>query len=393
MAEEGDNSQEKTEDPSQRKIEKALEDGKVLTSKDMFVFTGLFTALLMMYAVPSIIEPTLSYWSRLFSLEQGADLDVLIGQRITEVIKMILITGAVVGLPMMVILIFTQAAVAGNLNFAPKAMAFKGNRINPLKGLARMVSLKALVELCKASLKVVLLFSVAIGILYLQAPKILQLPFRSLGEAVASAASMFPFVLGGLLLMLAVIAFLDFMWQRHTHTKELKMSKQDQKDEHKQTEGSPEVKAKIRRMQMENSANAARQQTALNDVPSATAIITNPTHFAVALKYEVGSSDAPKILAMGRGKIAEMIIEKGGESDVTIFRSPLLARALFFSGEIGGEIPELLYQAVAVILAYIYRVDRGEDLERPDVELPLDMRFDEFGKPLMAEAEAGGLNA
>ena len=393
MAEEGDDSQEKTEDPSQRKIEKAAEDGKVLTSKDMFVFTGLFTALLMMYAVPSIIEPSLSYWSRLFSLEQGADLDVLIGQRITEVIKMILITGAVVGLPMMVILIFTQAAVAGSLNFAPKAMAFKGNRINPLKGLARMVSLKALVELCKASLKVVLLFSVAIGILYLQAPKILQLPFRSLGEAVASAASMFPFVLGGLLLMLAVIAFLDFMWQRHTHTKELKMSKQDQKDEHKQTEGSPEVKAKIRRMQMENSANAARQQTALNDVPSATAIITNPTHFAVALKYEVGSSDAPKILAMGRGKIAEMIIEKGGEADVTIFRSPLLARALFFSGEIGGEIPELLYQAVAVILAYIYRVDRGEDLERPDVELPLDMRFDEFGKPLMAEAEAGGLNA
>ena len=393
MAEEGDNSQEKTEDPSQRKIEKAAEDGKVLTSKDMFVFTGLFTALLMMYAVPSIIEPTLSYWSTLFSLEQGADLDVLIGQRITEVIKMILITGAVVGLPMMVIMIFTQAAVAGNLNFAPKAMAFKGNRINPLKGLARMVSLKALVELCKASLKVVLLFSVAIGILYFQAPKILQLPFRSLGEAVASAASMFPFVLGGLLLMLAVIAFLDFMWQRHTHTKELKMSKQDQKDEHKQTEGSPEVKAKIRRMQMENSANAARQQTALNDVPSATAIITNPTHFAVALKYAVGSSDAPKILAMGRGKIAEMIIERGSEANVTIFRSPLLARALFFSGEIGGEIPELLYQAVAVILAYIYRVDRGEDLERPDVELPLDMRFDEFGKPLMAGAEAGGLDA
>ena len=393
MAEEGDNSQEKTEDPSQRKIEKAAEDGKVLTSKDMFVFTGLFGGLLMMFGVPGIIEPALGSWGALLSLERGADLDALIGQRITEGVKMILIAGAVVGLPLMVLVVLTQAAVAGSLNFAPKAMAFKGNRINPLKGLARMVSLKALVELCKATLKVVLLFSVAIGILYLQAPKILQLPFRSLGEAVASAASMFPFVLGGLLLMLAVIAFLDFMWQRHTHTKELKMSKQDQKDEHKQTEGSPEVKAKIRRMQMENSANAARQQTALNDVPSATAIITNPTHFAVALKYEVGSSDAPKILAMGRGKIAEMIIEKGGESDVTIFRSPLLARALFFSGEIGGEIPELLYQAVAVILAYIYRVDRGEDLERPDVELPLDMRFDEFGKPLMAEAEAGGLNA
>ena len=186
--------------------------------------------------------------------------------------------------------------------------------------------------------------------------------------------------------MLAVIALLDFLGQRHTHIKSLKMSKQDQKDEYKQTEGSPEVKAKIRRMQMESSANASRQQTALNDVPSATAIITNPTHFAVALKYDVGSSQAPKILAMGRGRIAEMIIERGNNADVTVFRSPLLARALFFSGEIGGEIPEMLYQAVAIVLAYIYRVDRGEDLERPDVELPDDMRFDEFGKPLVAGA-------
>ena len=391
MAEEGDNSQEKTEDPSQRKLEKAAEDGKVLTSKDMFVFTGLFVGLLMMFAVPTVIEPTLGRWAEFFSLEPGADLDVLITQRITLLIKTIIITGAFVGVPMMVVSVLTQAAVAGSLNFAPKAMAFKGNRINPLKGLQRMVSVKALVELGKASLKVVLLFSVAIAVLYDQAPKILQLPFRSLGEAVASAASMFPKILGALLVVLAVIALLDYMWQRHTHIKELKMSKQDQKDEYKQTDGSPEVKAKIRRMQMENSANAARQQTALNDVPSATAIMTIPTHFAVALKYDVGSLEAPKILAMGRGKIAEMIIERGNDADVTIFQSPLLARALFFSGEIGREIPEMLYQAVAVVLAYIYRVDRGEDLERPDVELPEDMRFDEFGKPLMAGV--GGFNA
>ena len=391
MAEEGDNSQEKTEDPSQRKLEKAAEDGKVLTSKDMFVFTGLFVGLLMMFAVPTVIEPTLGRWAEFFSLEPGADLDVLITQRITLLIKTIIITGAFVGVPMMVVSVLTQAAVAGSLNFAPKAMAFKGNRINPLKGLQRMVSVKALVELGKASLKVVLLFSVAAVVLYYQAPKILQLPFRSLGEAVASAASMFPKILGALLVVLAAIALLDYMWQRHTHIKELKMSKQDQKDEFKQTDGSPEVKAKIRRMQMENSANAARQQTALNDVPSATAIITNPTHFAVALKYDVGSLEAPKILAMGRGKIAEMIIERGNDADVTIFQSPLLARALFFSGEIGREIPEMLYQAVAVVLAYIYRVDRGEDLERPDVELPEDMRFDEFGKPLMAGV--GGFNA
>ncbi|MFZ9078796.1 MAG: EscU/YscU/HrcU family type III secretion system export apparatus switch protein [Alphaproteobacteria bacterium] len=391
MAEEGDDSQEKTEDPSQRKLEKAAEEGRVLTSKDMFVFTGLFGALLMMLAVPGIIEPVLGKWGALLRLERGADLDALISQRITEGIKMILITGVVIGVPLMAVVILTQAAVAGNLNFAPKAMAFKGNRINILKGLQRMVSIKALVELGKASLKVVLLFSIAIGILYMQAPKILKLPYRSLGEAVASAGTMFPAVLGGLLLMLAVIALLDFLWQRHTHIKSLKMSKQDQKDEYKQTEGSPEVKAKIRRMQMENSANAARQQAALDDVSSATAIITNPTHFAVALKYEVGSIEAPKILAMGRGKIAEMIIDRGKDANITIFRSALLARALYFSGEIGKEIPEMLYQAVAVILAYIYRIDRGEDLERPEIELPEDMRFDEFGKPLVNRA--GGYDA
>lgn len=391
MAEEGDDSQEKTEDPSQRKLEKAAEEGRVLTSKDMFVFTGLFGALLMMLAVPGIIEPVLGKWGALLRLERGADLDALISQRITEGVKMILITGVVIGVPLMAVVILTQAAVAGNLNFAPKAMAFKGNRINILKGLQRMVSIKALVELGKASLKVVLLFSIAIGILYMQAPKILKLPYRSLGEAVASAGTMFPAVLGGLLLMLAVIALLDFLWQRHTHIKSLKMSKQDQKDEYKQTEGSPEVKAKIRRMQMENSANAARQQAALDDVSSATAIITNPTHFAVALKYEVGSIEAPKILAMGRGKIAEMIIDRGKDANITIFRSALLARALYFSGEIGKEIPEMLYQAVAVILAYIYRIDRGEDLERPEIELPEDMRFDEFGKPLVNRA--GGYDA
>ena len=382
MAEEGDESQEKTEDPSQRKLDKAAEDGQVLTSKDMFVFTGLFGGLLMMLAVPGFVEPVLGNWSNLFKLEPGADLNALITQRIEDVIVMTLLVGAFVGLPLMIVSVLTQAAVAGSLNFAPKAMAFKGNRINPLKGLKRMVSVKALVELGKASLKVVSLFAVAIGILYVQAPKILQLPFRSLGEAVATASSMFPAVLGGLLVMLAIVALLDFMWQRHTHIKQLKMSKQEQKDEYKQTDGSPEVKAKIRRMQMESSANAARQQAALDDVPNATAIITNPTHFAVALQYDVGSSNAPKILAMGRGKIAEMIIERGNESKITIFRSPLLARALFFSGDIGAEIPEMLYQAVAVVLAYIYRVDRGENLERPDVELPKDLRFDEFGRQL-----------
>ena len=161
------------------------------------------------------------------------------------------------------------------------------------------------------------------------------------------------------------------------------------KDEYKQTEGSPEVKAKIRRMQMETAANAGRQQAALDDVPDATAVITNPTHFAVALKYEVGSSEAPRILAMGRGNMAHQIIDRAKGADVTVFRSPLLARALYYTGEIGAEITEQLYQAVAVVLAYLYRVDKGEALAEPEVEIPESARFTENGQPLKPKIAIG----
>ena len=157
------------------------------------------------------------------------------------------------------------------------------------------------------------------------------------------------------------------------------MSHQDQKDEYKQTEGSPEVKQKIRRMQMETSANATKQREAVKDVSEATAVITNPTHFAIALKYAVGDSGAPTVLAMGRGKIAEEIMEKATENKVTIFQSPLLARALYYTSNIGDEITEKLYNSVAIALAYIYRLDQGESLIEPKIDVPDDLQFDEFG--------------
>ena len=166
------------------------------------------------------------------------------------------------------------------------------------------------------------------------------------------------------------------------------MSRQDQKDEYKQTEGSPEVKAKIRRMQMETAANSTKQREAVKDVTEATAVITNPTHFAIALKYEVGAPGAPKVLAMGRGKIAEEIMEKASEHEVTIFQSPLLARALYYTSSIGEEISEKLYSAVAIALAYIYRLDQGESLIKPIIDVPGDLQFDEFGNKKIGDVNA-----
>ena len=384
MAEESQDGQEKTEDPSQRKLEKSAEDGKVLTSKEMFVFTSMFAAFVLMFVTPLFAQKALAYWSRLFHFTRPDDLMTMAFERFYELIFSIIIAGLFVGVPMIIIVIGTQVAVGG-LNFAPKAFNFKGNRLNPLQGFKRMFGTRGLMELTKSILKVVLLFAIAAVTIYALLPSVLELPSRDLGTATIASLLNFPFLLGMLLIILAIIAMIDYFWQRHTHIQSLRMTKQEVKDEYKQTEGSPEVKAKIRRMQMETAANAGRQQAALDDVPDATAVITNPTHFAVALKYEVGSSEAPKILAMGRGNMAHQIIERANGADVTVFRSPLLARALYYTGEIGAEIAEQLYQAVAVVLAYLYRVDRGEVLAEPEVEIPESLRFTENGQPLKGE--------
>ena len=139
---------------------------------------------------------------------------------------------------------------------------------------------------------------------------------------------------------------------------------------------------------MEASANAAKQASALDDVKNATAVITNPTHFAIALKYEVGSKGAPIILALGKGPMAKAIMERAEQANITLFRSPLLARALFFTGEIGQEISDKLYTAVAVALAYIYKIDRGEFASEPEIIVPEEMQFNEFGELL--EGTKGG---
>ena len=378
MAEENQDGQEKTEEPSQRKIDKHKEDGKVLSSKEMFVFTGIAGALLLMYAFSFAFKPLLFEWGNLFVFTGNDKLDDLPTTKSLDALFFIIKISLYVGVPMLVVVLATQFAVGG-INFAPKALNFKSNRINPLSGLKRMFSLKSLVELGKALLKVGLLFASAIGVIYYLLPQILRITDGNLKTGLELTQSSFPLLIGALLICLLVIAAIDYFYQRYEHIKSLRMTKQEVKDEYKQTEGSPEVRAKIRRLQMESATKSAKQQEALENMGEATAIITNPTHFAVALKYEVGQLGAPKIIAMGKGLIAKRIIDIGSEKNITSFRSPLLARALFFTGEIGEEISEKLYNAVAVALAYVYKLDRGEDIETPDIDVPEDLRFNENG--------------
>ena len=387
MAEENQDGQEKTEEPSQRKINKAKEDGKVLTSKEMFVFTSIAAALLFMYALSFFGKSLLFEWGDLFVLSGPEGLDDMLLKKPLQALFYIIKFILLIGLPMIAVVLATQFAVGG-INFAPKATNFKGSKINPISGLKRMFSIKSLVELGKNLLKVFLLVTSAVVVLYYLMPGILRITDGSLKAGLEHIQNSFPILVGALLLGLLVIAVLDYFYQRYEHITSLRMTKQEVKDEYKQTEGSPEVRAKIRRLQMESATKAAKQQEALDNMDEATAIITNPTHFAVALKYEVGQVGAPKIIAMGKGLIAKRIIELGSEKNITSFRSPLLARALFFTGEIGEEISEKLYNAVAIALAYVYRLDRGEDATEPDITVPEDLQFNENGQNLMGNKNA-----
>ena len=382
MAEGGDDGQEKTEDPSQKRLDKAKEDGEVLSSKELQVFMTMSMGVALIYALYLFLPPRIGHWIAFFEFGSLDQLNSYIMTRMGDAMAIFIVISAIVGLPIMLTVLATQGALSGGINFAVKSMQFKGNRLNPLSGFKRMFSVNGLVELAKAVAKVLLLTAAFATVIWLIIPILLNLLSTNLTSALAESFSALMLSLGASLVVLAIIAGIDLAYAIHKHTKKLKMSPQELKDEHKQSEGSPEIKSRIRRLQMEASRRASEQGAAVEQAGEATAIITNPTHFAVALKYVPGEMKAPVILAMGRGKIAERIIAKGEESEVTIFRSPLLARALYFTSEIGQEINDGVYTAVAAVLAYIFRLDRGETPPEPMFEIPSELQFDEFGKAL-----------
>ena len=220
MAEENQDGQEKTEEPSQRKIDKHKEDGKVLTSKEMFVFTGISGALLLMYAFSFSFKPLLFEWGNLFVFTGNEKLDDLQSVKLSEALFFIMKITLYVGVPSLIIVLATQFAVGG-INFAPKALSFKSDRINPLSGIKRMFSLKSLVELGKSLLKVGLLFASAIGVIYYLLPQILRITDGNLKTGLELIQASFPILIGALLISLMIIAAIDYFYQRYEHIKSL----------------------------------------------------------------------------------------------------------------------------------------------------------------------------
>ena len=287
-------------------------------------------------------------------------------------------------LPLAIVLVcavFLGAAVIGGWSFSFKAMAFKAERLNPIKGLKRVFSANAINELAKAIAKFSLVAIIAVAWLHWLVDDLIGLGRQPVASAIYRALEICGLSLLIVSTALILIAAADVPFQLWQYQKKLRMTRQQVRDELKETEGRPEVKSRVRAMQQQ-IANRRMMQ----DLPTADVVITNPTHFAVALKYDDATTGAPRVIAKGKGLIAKRIREVASEHKIPLFSAPPLARVVFRTTEIGAEIPTKLYTAVAQILAYIYQlsVTAKPGFRRPEPPVP-DIDEDDFPNPRMTD--------
>lgn len=345
-------AQEKTEQPTPRRRQEALDKGNVAKSQELNSVAILIVAILA-------FKVTASFFGELFqrfvksTYHQSSFLDITVQSLPGQIGDFMGVLAALL-LPIMILLV--MAVLAMNIAqvgfvFAKKALIPDFNKINPLSGLKRMFSARALVELLKGLLKILI-----VGLIGYSVHNKYQEGYLLLANESVLGIMSFTFKIIFELTVKVSIALLfmaiaDYGYQKWEHEKQLKMSKQEVKDDHKQYEGDPKIKGKIRSIQQKLALSRMMQA-----VPEATVVVTNPTHIAVALKYEPkSSSDAPKLIAKGKDKVAERIKAIAREHDIPVMEDKLLARGIFDSCEIGMEIPFIFYQAVAEILSQVYQ--------------------------------------
>lgn len=380
-----EDSDDKTEAPTAHRLDKAREDGQIPRSKEL-------TSLLVMLVGICILWFGGESFGRRLSLMLSSGLrfdhniindpNLILGQII------MMLKNALLGmLPLLtgvVIIALIAPVMLGGLIFSTKSLAFKFSKLNPLSGIKRLFSAQVGAELLKAFMKALFMGGVAGLFLWHHWPDMMMLMSESPVTAMANALNLAG--LCALLVALSIIPMVGFdvFWQLYSHIKKLRMSRQDIRDEFKQNEGDPHVKGRIRQMQ-----RAAARRRMMADVPKADVIVTNPTHYAVALKYDENQMSAPKVVAKGTGLVALRIRELGTENRVPILEAPPLARALYRHAEIGQQIPGQLYAAVAEVLAWVWQLKRwrlagGKQPVKPE-NLPVPAALD-----FMNEKDADG---
>lgn len=365
-----DSDEDKTEEPTQKRLTDAQKKGQIARSRELNTFVMLIVSASLMMSQGGnvglgLIEMMHSYFhvSRDVIFEPKAPL-VFFKQAMED--------GLLLVAPLLAML--TIAAIVAPISlggwiFSMESITPKFDKLDPIKGLPKIFSINGLVELAKALFKITLVGLVGWLLYNSLFAELLGLSAEPMEQAVVHALKLIAhsfLILSGALVLVAAI---DVPYQLWNHNKNLKMSLQEIKDEHKESEGSPEVKGRIRRTQMEMAQNRMMQE-----VPNADVIVTNPSHYAIALKYDEASGSAPILVAKGVDLIAAQIRNLAIEADVPLVAAPPLARALYYSTEIDNEIPQGLYLAVAQVLAYIFQLKEAAKNHTPKPTPPKDIK-------------------
>ena len=374
-----DSGQERTEEPTAKRQKESREKGQVARSKELNTLAVVMVAAVgLLMLGPRLAQRLMDLMVYNFSIEREALYN-------TDSMGLHLLSSlnhGFSGLAPLLFMLLVAALVGpvllGGWLFSAKLLAPKGERLNPLAGLTRMVSIKALVEMLKALAKFLVVLVMALVGLNMRTGDLLALGNEPLPTAIAHSA----WVLGTSLVLLAsaliLIAAVDVPFQIWDNKQKTKMTKQEVRDEYKDSEGKPEVKSRVRQLQREMA-----ERRMMGEVPKADVVITNPTHYAVALKYDPVQSGAPVVVAKGADFLAQKIREVATEHDVIVLESPPLARAVYYSTELEQPIPAGLYLAVAQVLAYVYQIRQYQQGKgqrpgpMPEPPIPDDLRRDE----------------
>ena len=371
MAEE-QTGQERTEQPTERRLQEARKKGQVPRSKELNTMLSLLLASISLLVFGGYISQNLMQISvEGFSIprELAFDTAQLPFQFMYMASQALLALSPFMAI--MLVSVFAGPLLMGGWSFSLETISFKLEKLDPIKGLARIFSLKSLVELAKALAKFVLLLGAAILVFFSIDQQLLSLSSMTPKAAGLEAATILVQVLLVLSATMILIVALDVPFELWNHSKQLRMTKQEIRDEMKETDGNPQVKQRIRTLQRQLAEGRM-----MDDVKTADVVITNPTHYAVALQYLDRPGSAPKVVAKGKDLTALRIRSIATDCDIPIFEAPPLARALYRSTEIGYEIPHVLYMAVARVLAYVLQLKNATPTDyvpKPtDFDIPVE---------------------
>ena len=349
--------QDKTEQPTEKRIRDTREEGNVFQSRDVVTVAVLLVVTMIIRAMLPRIENELHiFLNHVMTLIGGDPAEMISRQLFLEFIR----TAAICALPAAVVAAVVEILAAGvqtRFNFSQKAARPKFSRLNPANGIKRVFSLRGLMGLLKNIVKIIILFYFAFTMIRDDIIPIARTMDMPVAQGASELFSLMYDLIIRIIMAFAVIAAVDYMFERRQYTKDLMMTKQEVKEEYKMTEGNPEIKGRIKRKQREIAQRRMMQQ-----VPQADVVVRNPTHYAVALKYEPHKMAAPVVLGKGVDSLALRIVRVAEDNDVPCIENVALARSLYSACEINEVIPAEFYGVVAELLVFIYRQQNREDL-------------------------------